>query len=427
MINWDKKLNSKENSIAFSEVQRLYNLYVISELQKKRSKLVKDCNKETTPEYTIDDFSFDKYTRVVKFSICIKQSYRTIDRYITRNYVKYPVYSEWKNKVKYVNKTIKLNNEVLESLDKHTDDLICYFADDIIIRLNDKSLFPTWFQEKYIKLQAEDLILSLKHEILELSSSNSKENKILFDIINIKKKYIVDLTNKKNSLLKRINVCSKKIEILNSKKNTIFLSIITLGISKIYYSKNRKIRLENQKKMDEAFLKETLDLIDDSKRKIDENDSLILSNNQKYCIKVEKIRNDIKALEEKIKYSHFYVTPLKEVNVDKKFIPIRELLIVDYKKIIGCYIIWNKEKNKYYVGQSKDVIKRLKQHFNGSIPKNIIFAEDYYSAAIEKRDSLFYFKIIPLHDKGELDEVEKELIEEYDAFNSGYNGTSGNL
>lgn len=98
---------------------------------------------------------------------------------------------------------------------------------------------------------------------------------------------------------------------------------------------------------------------------------------------------------------------------------------MEYEKIVGCYIIRNKEKDKYYVGQSKDVIKRLKQHFKGTIPNNIIFAEDYYSSSMDKSD-LFEVKILPCATKDDLDRTEKQLIEKYDAFNSGYNGTNGN-
>jgi hypothetical protein len=47
------------------------------------------------------------------------------------------------------------------------------------------------------------------------------------------------------------------------------------------------------------------------------------------------------------------------------------------KEIKGVYIIHNQTKNKYYVGQSKDVFNRvLKQHFSNGNVKNIIFAED---------------------------------------------------
>ena len=91
------------------------------------------------------------------------------------------------------------------------------------------------------------------------------------------------------------------------------------------------------------------------------------------------------------------------------------------------YIIHNKEKDKYYVGQSKDIIKRINQHFKGVVPNNPIFAEDYYYSTYNNKDDIFEIKIIKCETKDELDSLEKRLIYEYDAKNSGYNGTNGNL
>ena len=112
---------------------------------------------------------------------------------------------------------------------------------------------------------------------------------------------------------------------------------------------------------------------------------------------------------------------------EKGFIPLKQLSGMNYQKIVGCYIIHNKENNKYYVGQSKDVFKRIcRQHFDGTKVKNIIFAEDYFNSQFPNKDDLFEVKIIPLETKDELDQKEKDLIEEYDSFTNGYNGTSGN-
>ena len=112
---------------------------------------------------------------------------------------------------------------------------------------------------------------------------------------------------------------------------------------------------------------------------------------------------------------------------DDSFIPLKKFVGTNYEKIVGCYVIRNTENNKYYVGQSKDVYKRItRDHFNGTKVKNIIFAEDYFKSNYENKDDIFEVKIIQLQTKDELDAKEKELIEEYDSFNSGYNGTSGN-
>jgi hypothetical protein len=73
------------------------------------------------------------------------------------------------------------------------------------------------------------------------------------------------------------------------------------------------------------------------------------------------------------------------------------------------------------------VIKRIRQHFKGTVPNNVIFAEDYFKSTLEDKGTLFKIKIIECETKDELDRTEKQLIEDYDAWNNGYNGTSGNI
>lgn len=86
----------------------------------------------------------------------------------------------------------------------------------------------------------------------------------------------------------------------------------------------------------------------------------------------------------------------------------------------GIYVIWNTTKDKHYVGQSKNLGKRLNRHFNNGDVKNIVFAKDWYAG------DCFYYKYHLCQKKDELDSLEKEKIQEYNAFGKGYNSTSGN-
>ena len=113
-------------------------------------------------------------------------------------------------------------------------------------------------------------------------------------------------------------------------------------------------------------------------------------------------------------------------HLDDSVVPLKALSGIEYKKIVGCYLIHNRENDRYYVGQSKDVMKRLKQHFRGAVPNNVIFAQDYYSSEYEHKEDLFEVKIVPCSTKDELDWKEREYIRQYDANGSGYNSTSGN-
>ncbi len=88
--------------------------------------------------------------------------------------------------------------------------------------------------------------------------------------------------------------------------------------------------------------------------------------------------------------------------------------------VVGAYIIYNKTKDMYYIGQAKRLFFRVNQHFtghgNGDVYADYKYGDD------------FTIQIIKLSDSGysDLDKLEKDLIEKYDAFNLGYNRTSGN-
>lgn len=95
---------------------------------------------------------------------------------------------------------------------------------------------------------------------------------------------------------------------------------------------------------------------------------------------------------------------------------------LNHKK--GIYIIQNSTKNKYYVGQSKNIGKRIfSQHFQtaSNSAKNPLFVNDWNNG------DEFLYQIIVYGDKGtNLDDLEKQYIEKYDSFRNGYNRTGGN-
>lgn len=107
---------------------------------------------------------------------------------------------------------------------------------------------------------------------------------------------------------------------------------------------------------------------------------------------------------------------------DETFYSLKNSFSMKWDDVIkGVYIIKNKTKDKYYVGQSKDVFKRVfKDHWNKGGVKNIIFAKDWYD------NDEFYWKYFKRETKDELDDLEREYIEIHNSFKNGYNGTGGN-
>lgn len=86
----------------------------------------------------------------------------------------------------------------------------------------------------------------------------------------------------------------------------------------------------------------------------------------------------------------------------------------------GVYILYNKTKNLYYVGQGKQVLNRVNAHFTGK-GNGDVYADYKYG------DS-FTIKMISLEKSGfsTLNALERNTIRAYNSFAKGYNKTRGN-
>ena len=384
--------------------------------------------KEKQPQFSLTKVDFNITSRVARIEILQSQEYRTIQKYITQNYVKYPIYSEWKIKEKLLKKTLKLTNSELELLNVNDDDLIKMFAEEIIIELNNEELFPSWFIKMYLKRELDSDLQNMK---IELNSfTDNQNNKIITQQTNIDN-YINEITKYNKTLnkqQKKQNKLKLKLAKLSNTKPNIIKSLISLGIFNYLISNKRKNKLELKLSTCNSFISEL-------NKNISNNNNQIIRCNKNidgYKLNIIEKEKEYKNKRE-LRLSEYNkkileVKPLSNmVSQDESFTMLKLFSGLEYEKIIGVYVIHNKEKDKYYVGQSKDVMKRIKQHFNGTIPKNAIFAEDYYTSQMENKDNIFELKIIRCETKDELDSLEKKLIFEYDSWNNGYNGTSGNI
>lgn len=86
----------------------------------------------------------------------------------------------------------------------------------------------------------------------------------------------------------------------------------------------------------------------------------------------------------------------------------------------GVYILYNKSKNMYYVGQGKQVLNRVNAHFTGK-GNGDVYADYKYGDE-------FTIKMISLNNSGfdTLNELERHTISHYNSFSEGYNKTRGN-
>lgn len=116
------------------------------------------------------------------------------------------------------------------------------------------------------------------------------------------------------------------------------------------------------------------------------------------------------------------IAPVKRVYTPDGFLRIRETYkghLQDFD-FMGCYVIHNLTKDIYYVGQAKHVTNRVYAHFTGR-GNGDVYA-DY------KYDNEFELLLVDIMDTEyrRLDDLERDLIGAFDAYNHGYNKTRGN-
>ncbi len=349
--------------------------------------------------YEILRVDFDDITRKMSLDIKTTHEYRTIERYVQVNYERSPIYSELKIKERVETKSIRLTNAVLENKSKIENLHVCMsnLFPVILCKLNNPALVPSWllFEWLYDELKRAEKVYN-DNDIQINSTYNTNLQKL-----KERRKFLPEAFEKLEKPYRRLFAKHFKLEGNPKKQKKAseykkkFLEIDVLM---------QKIRVE----MD-GFDSKEQEFSRERDGQINENKIIV----REYCQIYEHLRSQIRKLETEYKPSD-------------NFIKLKEFVLMEYKRMMGCYIIRNVEKQKCYVGQSKDIFKRIRQHFKNTEPINYIFAEDYYTSAIANREDLFEIKIIELATKDELDAVEKELIEEYDAYRNGYNGTQGN-
>ena len=90
--------------------------------------------------------------------------------------------------------------------------------------------------------------------------------------------------------------------------------------------------------------------------------------------------------------------------------------------MIGIYGFHDTINNKWYVGQSLDVERRIKQHYK-NISLDDVNSFDYFLHKVGIEN--FEVKILKKCTQEELNDNEKYYVELYDAYNNGYNRTAG--
>lgn len=372
-------------------------------------------------EYELKNVEFNSVNRKTTIYINQKTHYKTIVKYFRSNYERIPFYSDWKLKEKMIIKKIILNNFELENLEKNEDELIRKFSSRIIEFINkttDSEFYPSWYKKKIIELEFHEKMSNEKEKYnSDISNLLNQKNQLNIAIRNINEllenyTILLDLKRKKQAKIER-NIARKKL-------SKFFLSIFSFSIFSIFNNKKRLNKIISEINWIFEFIeKNKNDLI--QKNKI-ENEIQ------------EKINKLVVEKKSHIDYWRSYYQ--QKISSTKSLLESYEtdeegfIYLKDYygnnllnKIKVGCYIIKNNDNGKCYVGQSKNIPKRIRDHFDGIVPKNFIFFEDYYKNKDNK--NLFSIKV----QEGnvlELDILEIKLIDKYNSYELGYNKTAGN-
>ncbi len=386
-----------------------------------------DADEYREPTTILINVEYHPETRRTNLTFREEKPYKTIVRYVTENYQRYPVYSDWKIKSKTIKASIKLDNQTLEDLPYNENEYVSKHAFDIVSKIDDIE-YPSWFvveyHERLMKIEKQELEAKIAGWEYDLDRRKEVvDAEILALEIEIDKKQKLN-----KEVCSRCNRLKKKIDrIHNPSALSIIFLVCTLGFYQLFRTSSHIASLEKKIQKLENLSQTHKDAIEDLKNTIIKKKNEIEIKKTSTRDKVKKIDEEIAALEARTNEAIKGVVPLTvDFEDDNEFMPLKRFIGIPYEKIVGCYIIKNTQNNRCYVGQSKDVCKRIKQHFHGLEPANIIFAEDYYSTEPQSRADLFEIKVIKCETKNDLDTTERNLIDIYNAFSEGYNGTNGN-
>lgn len=97
--------------------------------------------------------------------------------------------------------------------------------------------------------------------------------------------------------------------------------------------------------------------------------------------------------------------------------------ITSANDFVGVYVLWNVERDWYYVGQSIYVFKRVKEHF-GTLGTG--GSQDLYLDYKQGYHFVVEFFSLEKSKFRDLNDLERSLIDYYDSYHQGYNRTKGN-
>ena len=145
----------------------------------------------------------------------------------------------------------------------------------------------------------------------------------------------------------------------------------------------------------------------------------ISDNDLKDIIFLEEVKDKLtsnKRVLSMLIWQSYYQKPLKQMST----------ALLGGAPVTGIYKITNKNNNKCYVGQARDVQKRWAEHVKKGLGIDTPVNNKFYNAMIKDGVHNFTFELLTECKVDELNELERKYIDFYESTIYGYNTLKGN-
>ena len=290
-----------------------------------------------------------------------------------------------------------------------------------------------------IKITKTDLIQENENKIIELNEQIEVVNSLLHE----RKQHLSDLESHLNELNMSVYSKAQQISDLNNqllemqreeqKSLDDFKAITSAAKDQFFLTLEEDYdKKVQQYENDKQLLNNEIDALTNTLRArviLQQQERKVKENKDKYCIPCSFVdRADIKELKELRKqlskprilnmliWQTYYQKPLTTLCTN----------VLGNKTVTGIYKITNQINNMSYIGQSKDIATRWKDHCKCGCGIDTPAGNKLYTAMEEYGLWNFSFELLEECKVEELNEKERNYIDIYDTKNNGYNSTIGN-
>jgi len=189
----------------------------------------------------------------------------------------------------------------------------------------------------------------------------------------------------------------------------IIVAVIVIAVFYVLHHERKDRNIRNHAEVETNDIKIMADYIRNNQAK---EQAMLVAKQEKRDLMKHQL-DTFKQTKEELK------DKLKSQLDERQWEPLSSILNNVDKGGVGIYVLYNQDKDKYYVGQAKQIYKRIKDHF---------FVEDIALDFLAgDKISFKYLTANELDDSYRLDHIEKTGIEIYEAGTKGYNKTAGNI